>query len=373
MSKHDYYEVLGISKSASQADIKAAYRKLAMKYHPDRNPGDKEAENKFKEAQEAASILGDEQKRAIYDRYGHAGLEGSAGGAGAAGAGNFSDIFSDIFGDIFGGSGSSRSYQGADIQYNLEISLEQAVLGAEINISVPIQVDCEVCNGTGAKPGTSVETCPTCGGVGQVRMTRGFFTLQQTCPQCHGTGQIIAHPCHACNGSGKQHSEKTLQIKVPAGVDTGDRIRLSGQGDAGDNGAPAGDLYILIKVKPHPIFTREDNDLYCQLPISFATAALGGEKKVPCLDGSEISVKIPAETQTNKVFRLHGKGVPSVRGGATGDLLCKVVVETPVRLNTEQKDLLRQFAESLGEHSHPQHNSWVGNIKNFFENLGKKS
>jgi len=373
MAKRDYYEILGVAKNASEADLKKAFRRLAMKYHPDRNPDDKDAEDKFKEAKEAHDILSDERKRAAYDQFGHAGVDGSAG-AGAAGAGGagFSDVFGDIFGDIFGGGrggGASRASRGADLRYNLEISLEEAVAGTTAKIRVPTAVACKTCDGSGARKGTKATTCTTCDGHGQVRLQQGFFAIQQTCPRCHGRGEIISDPCGTCQGRGRVQEQKTLSAKVPAGVDTGDRIRLAGEGEVGDSGGPSGDLYIHIKVKEHPIFVRNESDLHCQVPVSFVTAALGGELEVPTL-GGRVMLKIPPETQTGKVFRVRGKGVKPVRGGETGDLLCSVNVETPVSLSNKQKDLLRDFEASLngGKHN-PQAQSWLHKVKGFFDEL----
>ncbi|WP_026329866.1 molecular chaperone DnaJ [Thioalkalivibrio sp. ALE12] len=375
MSQRDYYEVLGVAKDASAADIKKAFRRLAMKYHPDRNPGDEEAEAKFKEARAAYDVLSDDQKRAAYDRYGHAGVDGSGGGfGGGAGASNFSDIFEDIFGDIFGGGGGGRgqrAYRGSDLQYNLDLTLEEAVFGTEVKIRIPTTVSCEACDGSGAEPGTSPETCPTCNGVGQVRIQQGFFSVQQTCPRCEGSGKIVSSPCKSCHGKGRVQEQNTLDVKIPAGVDSGDRIRLAGQGEAGMNGGPPGDLYVQVRVKPHKLFRREGSDLHCEVPVSFATAALGGELEVPSLDG-RVKLKVPAETQTGKQFRVSGKGVKSVHGGAVGDLICRVVVETPINLTKEQKQLLRQFEESTqagGTKHSPQAQSWVDGVKGFFEDL----
>jgi molecular chaperone DnaJ len=371
MAKRDYYEILGVAKNASEADLKKAFRRLAMKYHPDRNPGDKEAEDRFKEAKEAYEILTDPQRRAAYDQFGHAGVDPSAGG-GARGGANFSDIFEDIFGDIFGGGrGGSRVYRGADLQYNLELTLEEAVFGTEVKIRVPTLVECAACNGSGAEEGTTPETCGTCGGVGQVRMQQGFFSVQQTCPRCHGTGKVITDPCHACHGQGRVEEHKTLSVKVPAGVDSGDRIRLSGEGEAGINGGPPGDLYVQIHVKPHNLFTRKGNDLLCEVPISFAAAALGGDLEIPTLDG-RVNLKIPEETQSGRLFRLRGKGVKSVHGGAQGDLICRVNVETPVKLTRRQKELLRELDETMkagGTRHSPQEESWLDGVKGFFEDL----
>ncbi|MBN2886744.1 MAG: molecular chaperone DnaJ [Chromatiaceae bacterium] len=382
MAKRDYYEVLGVARNASEADIKKAFRRLAMKYHPDRNPGDTEAETKFKEAKQAYDVLTDARKRSAYDQFGHAGVEGGAGGFGGGGpgdfggAGSFSDIFGDVFGDIFGGGGRAgpgrRAQRGVDLRYDLSLTLEEAVAGKDVKIRIPIQVDCQFCGGTGAKPGTQAKTCPTCGGVGQVRMQQGFFSIQQTCPECRGSGQVIEEPCPHCRGRGRVQEEKTLSVKVPAGVDNGDRIRLSGEGERGEHGGPAGDLYVQIQIQPHPIFTREDSNLYCQVPIGFVTAALGGELEVPTLDG-KVMLKIPPGTQTGKMFRVRGKGVKSVRGGVVGDLICRVAIETPVNLTERQKELLREFEESMrdsGSRHNPQSHSWLDGVKSFFEKMG---
>ena len=374
MSKRDYYEVLCVSRDVSDAELKKAYRRLAMKYHPDRNADNpEEAEKKFKECKEAYEVLSDPNKRAAYDQYGHAGVDPSMGGARPGGAGGFEDIFGDVFGDIFGGGSrrGARARRGADLQYNLELTLEQAVFGTEAKIRVPTMVMCDSCGGSGAKKGTQARTCATCGGAGQVRMQQGFFAVQQTCPQCRGKGKIISDPCPDCHGQGRRRDEKVLSVKVPAGVDTGDRIRLSGEGEAGEQGAPSGDLYVQMYVKPHEIFEREGNDLLCEMPISIGTAALGGEIEVPTLDG-RLRLKIPAETQTGKLFRMRGKGVKPVRGGAPGDLLCKVVVETPVKLSNKQKELLRAFESSMNDSSkkhRPQHASWGDRVKKFFDDL----
>jgi len=374
MSKQDYYEVLGVSKNASDAELKKAYRRAAQKYHPDRNPDDATAEEKFKVAKEAYEVLSDAQKRAAYDQFGHAGVEHGGGGAGfGAGGASFSDIFGDVFGDIFGGGGGGgrgggqRVYRGADLRYNLELSLEEAVRGTTVKIRVPTYTPCKTCNGSGAKKGTRPTTCTTCGGHGQVRMQQGFFSVQQTCPRCNGTGSMISDPCADCHGQGRVKEQKTLSVKVPVGVDSGDRIRLANEGEAGENGGPSGDLYVQIQVRNHPIFKRDEANLYCEVPISFIDAALGGEMEVPTLDG-RVVLKVPPETQTGKLFRMRGKGVKPVRGGAVGDLLCRVVVETPVKLNSKQKALLHQLDESLkgnGKHN-PQHHSWLDGVKKFF-------
>ncbi|MCP3865612.1 molecular chaperone DnaJ [Marisediminitalea sp.] len=375
MSKRDYYEVLGVDKGAGEREIKKAYKKLAMKYHPDRTQGDKALEEKFKEIQEAYEVLTDSQKRAAYDQYGHAGVDPNRGGAGFGGGADFGDIFGDVFGDIFGGGRGrqSRARQGADLRYNLEMTLEEAVRGKEVEIRVPTLVACEPCNGSGAKKGSSPKTCPTCHGNGQVQMRQGFFAVQQTCPTCSGRGKIISDPCNECHGQGRTEKTKTLSVKIPAGVDTGDRIRLSGEGEAGESGAPAGDLYVQVHVRDHDIFTRDGNNLYCEVPLSFTTAALGGELQVPTLDG-KVKLKISPETQTGRMFRLRGKGVKSVRSGAIGDLLCKVVVETPVNLSSKQKDLLRELEESMGKGSdaakhRPKEQGFFDGVKKFFDDL----
>lgn len=374
--KRDYYEVLSVSKNADEAELKKAYRRLAMKYHPDRNEGDEKAEEKFKEAKEAHDILSDPQKRAAYDQFGHAGVSTSAAGGGGGGGGEgFGDIFDSVFGDIFGGGGGGRGgnrvYRGADLRYNLELSLEDAVSGTNVKIRVPKMVACKSCKGSGAKKGSSPVNCPTCGGHGQVRMQQGFFSVQQTCPQCRGQGKIISDPCSPCRGEGRVKDSKTISVKVPEGVDNGDRIRLSGEGEAGENSGPAGDLYVHISVKEHPIFVRDVTDLYCDVPISFTTAALGGELEVPTLDG-KVKLKIPAESQSGKLFRLRGKGVRSVRNSSKGDLLCRIVVETPVKLSGKQKELLKEFEESMlndGNKHSPQANSWLNGVKKFFDSM----
>ncbi|MCP5448443.1 MAG: molecular chaperone DnaJ [Chromatiaceae bacterium] len=375
MSKRDYYEVLGVNKNASEADLKKAYRRLAMKHHPDRNSGENaaDAEIKFKEAKEAYEVLSDPQKRMAYDQFGHAGVDSGMGGGPGPGGGSFSDIFGDVFGDIFGGRGGrSQVHRGADLRYNLQLTLEDAVAGTSVNIRVPTMVKCNVCNGSGAKKGSSPKTCSTCAGHGQVRMQQGFFSVQQTCPTCRGQGTVIDDPCSACHGAGRVQQHKTLSVKVPPGVDTGDRIRLAGEGEAGEHGGPAGDLYVQVAVKEHSIFTRQDNNLYCEVPISFVDAALGGELEVPTLNG-KVMLKIPEGTQGGKMFRIRGKGVKPVRGGAIGDLLCKVLVETPVNLTEKQKDLLRKFEETMsgtgGKHS-PHSSSWMDGVKKFFEGVG---
>ena len=375
MAKRDYYEVLGVARNASEADLKKAFRRLAMKNHPDRNSGDADTEAKFKEAKLAYDILSDPKKRSAYDQFGHAGVDAGAGGFGGPGGdgGAFSDIFGDVFGDIFGGrSGARRTQRGVDLRYDLSLSLEDAVSGKEVKFRIPVQVDCQFCGGTGAKPGTKPKTCTTCGGSGQVRMQQGFFSIQQTCPTCRGTGSVIEEACSHCRGRGRIQEEKTLSVRVPAGVDTGDRIRLAGEGERGEHGGPPGDLYVQIQVKAHPIFTREDSHLHCDVPIGFVTAALGGELEVPTLDG-KVMLKIPAGTQTGKMFRVRGKGVKPVRGGVIGDLICRVTVETPVNLTERQKDLLREFESSMqegGSRHSPQSHSWLDSVKSFIDKIG---
>lgn len=378
MSKRDYYEVLGVSKDAGEREIKKAYKRLAMKYHPDRTQGDKDKEVQFKEIKEAYEILNDDQKRAAYDQYGHAAFEqgGMGGGGGYGGGADFGDIFGDVFGDIFGGGrggrgGQSRARRGADLRYNLELSLEDAVKGKTLEIKVPTYVSCEPCDGSGAKKGTQPKTCSTCHGHGQVQMRQGLFAVQQTCPTCNGQGKVISDPCNSCHGQGRVQKTKTLSVKIPPGVDTGDRIRLSGEGEAGEHGAPAGDLYVQANVKEHPIFVRDENHLYCEVPISFTTAALGGEIEVPTIEG-KVKLKIPKETQTGKMFRLRGKGVKSVRSTSTGDLMCKVVIETPVSLSGDQADLLRQLEEKMGKNNtkhRPKETGFFDGVKKFFDDL----
>ena len=377
MSKRDYYEVLGVERDVDDAALKKAYRRLAMKYHPDRNPDDESASDKFKEVQEAFEVLKSSDKRARYDQFGHAGVSGPGAGGFDGGGADINDIFGDVFGDIFGGGrgrggGGPRVYRGDDLQYNLEITLEEAVGGTSTEIRIPNLVACDVCDGSGAKRGTSPSTCSTCHGAGQVRMQQGFFSVQQTCPACRGKGKVITDPCPNCRGQGRLQKEKTLSVKIPPGVDTGDKIRLSGEGEASDSGGPAGDLYVAVRVKAHPIFQRDGADLQCTVPINFATAAVGGELEVPTLDG-RVKLKVPAGTQTEKTFRLRGKGVKPVRGGAVGDLMCRVRVETPVHLDSKQRELLMAFHESIsgdGSDRHsPQAHSWLGGVKKFFDEL----
>lgn len=374
MSKRDYYEILGVDKSADAKEIKKAYRRVAMKFHPDRNPDDESAGDKFKEASEAYEILSDENKRAAYDQYGHDGVDPSMAG-GFGGGGNFSDIFGDVFGDIFGSGGGGRGrggpQRGSDLRYTLEIDLEQAVKGDTVKIRVPSLVGCDDCGGSGARKGSSPVTCGACGGAGQVRMQQGIFQVQQTCNKCRGRGTVISDPCGTCHGQGRTEETKTLSVKVPPGVDTGDRIRLTGEGEAGPEGGPSGDLYVQMSVRDHAIFERDGKHLFCDVPITFTDAALGGELEVPTLDG-RVKLKIPAETQSGKLFRLRGKGVSPVRGGSTGDLLCRVVIETPVDLTKHQKELLQEFQQTMvegGNKQSPKQTSWFEGVKHFFDDM----
>ena len=380
MAKRDFYEILGVNRDAGEDEIKKAYRKLAMKHHPDRNQGDdaKASEEKFKEVKQAYEILSDTNKRAAYDRFGHAGVDPSAGGGpgGAQGFGGFADAFGDIFEGIFGGQGGgggrgrggSNVYRGSDLRYNLEITLEQAARGYETKIRIPAIERCETCQGTGAKPGTVPKTCGTCSGSGQVRIQQGFFSIQQTCAKCHGSGKVITDPCKSCDGVGRVKRQKTLAIKIPSGVDEGDRIRLTGEGEAGVNGGPAGDLYVQMTIKAHAVFQREGDDLHCEMPISFATAALGGSVEIPTLDGAA-EIKVPTETQSGRTFRLRGKGIKGVRSSQPGDLYCHVVIETPINLTGRQKELLREFDEinrsDSGAHN-PREKSFMDRMKDFF-------
>jgi len=382
MAKKDFYEALGVARNASDDEIKKAYRKMAMKYHPDRNQGDKakEAEEKFKEIKEAYEILSDASKRAAYDRFGHAGVDpnmaGARGGPGGEGVGGFADAFGDIFGDIFGGAmggaagrgGRSAAFRGADLRYNMEITLEQAAKGFATDIRVPSWDSCETCHGSGAKPGTAPKACGTCGGSGAVRMTQGFFSIQQTCPTCHGSGKVIVEPCTSCHGEGRIKKNKVLEVNIPAGIDEGQRIRLGGKGEPGMNGGPPGDLYVEIRIKPHEVFQRDGDDLHCEVPVSLVTAALGGDVEVATL-GEKVSITVPEGTQSGKTFRLRGKGIKGVRSSVPGDLYCHVSVEIPVRLNDKQKKLLRDFETSLkeggGKHS-PQTKGFMDKMKGFF-------
>ena len=374
MAKRDYYEVLGVNRDASDDDIKKSYRKLAMKWHPDRNPDNPKSEENFKEAKLAYEILSDTKKRAAYDQFGHAGVDPSAMAGAGAGAGfsGFGDVFSDIFGEIFGGAGRtgrSSVFRGADLRYNLEIALEQAAKGFETRIRIPTMAECATCKGSGAKPGTQPQTCSSCRGAGQVRVSQGPFSIQQTCPRCHGTGKMIANPCTTCSGAGRVKHQKTLQVRIPSGVDEGDRVRLTSEGEPGVNGGPPGDLYVQVHIKPHPVFQRDHDDLHCEMPVSFSIAALGGDIDIPTLDGTA-RIKVPAESQSGKTFRLRGKGIKGVRSDFPGDLFCHVVVETPVNLTDRQRELLREF-ETISQGDAARHNprskGWFDKVKEFFD------
>ena len=375
-TKKDYYDTLGVAKNASDEDIKKAYRKLAMKYHPDRHQGDSApAEEKFKEAKEAYEMLSDAQKRAAYDQYGHAGVDPNRGGAGAEGFGGFAEAFGDIFGDVFGGQrggpqrgGGRQVFRGGDLSYAMEVTLEEAAVGKEAQIRIPSWDDCNTCHGSGAKPGTKVVTCTTCHGHGVVQMRQGFFSVQQNCPQCKGTGKLIPEPCVTCHGVGKTKNNKTLEVKIPSGIDDGMRIRSTGNGEPGTNGGPPGDLYIEIRLKKHDIFERDGDDLHCSVPISFTTAALGGEIEVPTLAGTA-AIDIPEGTQAAKQFRLRGKGIKGVRSSYPGDLYCHITVETPVKLTEHQRKLLKELDESLktgGAKHSPNEEGWADKLKNLF-------
>lgn len=371
MAKRDYYEVLGVDRQVSEADLKKAYRRLAMKHHPDRNKDDSDADSKFREIQEAYGVLSDSEKRSLYDRFGHDAV-GTSGASGAAGAASgFEDIFGDVFGDMFGRASRGRTEsRGADLAYRIELDLEEAVFGVTRELDVEMAAQCETCNGSGCAPGTQPETCSTCQGRGEVVVQQGFFTLRQTCPKCHGEGRTIRVPCHDCHGSGRVRKTRTLRVKIPAGVDRGDRIRLSGEGEAGMRGGAAGDLYVEVRVRKHRLFRRKGNDLHCDVPISFAMAALGGTVEIPTLDG-HVNLKIPPETQTGVSLRLRGKGVRSVRDSSLGDMICTMVVETPVSLNAEQRRLLEELEESLtGNEVHsPRADSWLKRGRHFVDNL----
>jgi len=373
-TKRDFYEVLGVPKNASEDEIKKSYRKLAMKYHPDRNQGDAAAEVKFKEAKEAYEMLSDAEKRAAYDQFGHAGVDPNmrGPGAGAGGFGGFGETFGDIFGDIFGQArrqqGGRQVFRGNDLSYAMEVTLEEAAAGKESEIRIPSYDECETCHGTGAKPGTSPKTCGTCQGQGVVQMRQGFFSVQQTCPHCRGSGKIISDPCTPCHGQGKIKRQKTLEIKIPAGIDDGMRIRSTGNGEPGTNGGPPGDLYIEIRLKKHDVFQRDGDDLHCAVPVSITTAALGGEIAVPTLAG-EAAIDLPEGTQTGKQFRLRGKGIKGVRSSYPGDLYCHITVETPVKLTEHQRKLLRELDESLkkgGDKHSPSEAGWADKLKNLF-------
>jgi len=379
MAKRDFYDILGVPKNASDDDIKKAYRKLAMKHHPDRNQGDEKAEEKFKEAKEAYEMLSDPQKRAAFDQYGHAGVDpnmAGRGGAGPEGFGGFAEAFGDIFGDIFGGAaggrrggGGQQVYRGNDLSYAMEITLEEAAFGKETQIRVPSWEACDTCHGSGAKPGTSSKTCPSCNGAGTVHLRQGFFSIQQTCPHCHGSGKIIPEPCATCSGAGKLKKQKTLEVKIPAGINEGMRIRSAGNGEPGTNGGPPGDLYIEIRVKQHEIFERDGDDLHCTVPVGLTTAALGGTIEVPTL-GAKAEIELPEGTQHGKTFRLRGKGVKGLRSSYPGDLYCHVAVETPVKLTEHQRKLLKELDEAFrksGDRHSPNAKSWTDRVKDLFK------
>ena len=381
MAKRDYYEVLGVKRSASESDLKSAYRNLAKEYHPDRNSGDKDAERKFKEVNEAYEALKDPQKRAAYDQFGHAAFEGGMGGRGPGGFGpdfasSMSDIFDDLFGEFMGGRragqsrGGSGRERGADLRYNLEISLVEAFTGKTAQIRVPASVSCETCSGTGAKPGTKPKTCGTCGGLGKVRASQGFLTIERTCPACQGRGETIEDPCPACRGSGRTIKERTLSVNIPAGVEDGTRIRLASEGEAGLRGGPAGDLYIFLAIKPHEFFQRDGADIFCKVPIAMTTAALGGQIDVPTLEGQSTRVKIPDGTESGKQFRLKGKGMPVLRSKASGDMYIQVEVETPKNLTKRQRELLEEFESASHKETSPESAGFFGRVKDFFEGKG---
>lgn len=381
MAKRDYYDILGVSKGASAEELKKAYRQKAKELHPDRNSDNPQAEAQFKEVNEAYEVLKDADKKAAYDRYGHAAFEGGMGGGGGGPRGGFaqgdfasafSDVFEDLFGDFMGGRGGgggrSRAQRGSDLRYNLRVSLEEAFAGVQKTISVPTSVSCDTCHGTGAEGGAEPVTCPTCSGMGKVRAQQGFFTVERTCPTCSGAGQIVKNPCKVCGGAGRVERERSLSVNIPAGVETGTRIRLAGEGEAGLRGGPTGDLYIFIEVKDHPIFQRDGVTLFCRVPISFTTAALGGEVEVPTIDGGRSRVRVPAGSQTGKQMRLRSKGMPALRGGGVGDMLIEMAVETPVNLSARQKELLREF-EALSEENHPEGQSFFTKVKGFWDGM----
>ena len=374
MAKRDYYETLGVSRGASDAELKSAFRKAAMQCHPDRNPGDKASELRFKEVNEAYQTLSDAQKRAAYDRFGHAAFDGGGGagfGMGEGFASSMADIFDDLFGDVMGRRGrSSGRERGSDLRYNMEITLEEAFSGKTASLKVPTSVTCEACSGTGAKPGSKPKTCSTCGGHGRVRAQQGFFAIERTCPTCQGRGEIIDNPCQACNGAGRVSRERTLSVNIPAGVEDGTRIRLAGEGEAGMRGGPPGDLYIFLAIKPHPFFQRDGADLYCRVPISMVQAALGGEIGVHTLDGGESKVKIPDGTQSGRQFKIRGKGMPVLRARDFGDLYIQANVETPQNLTRRQRELLQEFDAESSTRTQPEASGFIARMKEFFENLG---
>jgi len=376
MSKRDYYEVLGLSKGASADEIKKGYRSKAKELHPDRNTSDPSAESKFKEANEAYDVLKDPERKAAYDRFGHAAFEGGMGGGGGQRQGDFSSAFSDVFDDLFGdfmgggqrGGGRSRASRGSDLRYNLEISLEDAYSGLQKSINVPTSVQCSPCNGSGAAGGSEPSTCPTCSGMGKVRASQGFFTVERTCPSCSGMGQVISNPCSSCGGQGRSNKDRSLSVNVPAGVETGTRIRLSNEGEAGLRGGPAGDLYIFIEVREHKIFQRDGNSLFCRIPVSMSGAALGGDIEVPTIDGGRSRVKIPAGSQSGRQMRLRGKGMPSIKSAQKGDMFIEIAVETPVNLTSKQRELLREF-EALSEDNNPESKSFFSSVKSFWDTM----
>ena len=375
--KADYYETLGVARGADEKELKSAFRKLAMQYHPDKNPGDENAEHKFKEIGEAYETLKDPNKRAAYDRFGHAAFENGGmggGGGGFGGAGGFADIFEDIFGEMMGGGRQRRSggrERGAELRYNMDISLEEAYAGKTAQIRVPTSITCDECSGSGAKPGTSPVTCNTCGGSGRVRAAQGFFSIERTCPTCHGRGQTIKDPCTKCSGQGRITEERSLSVNIPAGIEDGTRIRLTGEGEAGVRGGPSGDLYIFLSLKPHEFFQRDGSDLYCKVPISMTTAALGGQFEVATLDGTQTRVKIPEGTQNAKQFRLKGKGMPVLRQPAMGDLYIQIAIETPQNLNKRQRELLEEFERVSSQDNSPQSSGFFARMKEFFEGLSE--
>ena len=377
MSKTDYYELLGVERSADEKELKSAFRKMAMKYHPDRNPDDKLAETRFKEINEAYEILRDPQKRAAYDQFGHAAFENGGGGfgggaAGGFGGGGFSDIFEDLFGEMMGGRGRrgpGGRDRGADLRYNMEITLEEAYEGKTAEISVPTAITCETCSGSGSKPGSSPKTCATCSGSGRVRAASGFFSIERTCPQCQGRGEVISDPCETCSGQGRITRERSLSVNIPAGIEDGVRIRLGGEGEAGARGGPPGDLYIFVAIKPHEFFQRDGSDLFCRIPVSMTTAALGGQFEVATLDGSKSRVKVPEGTQTGKQFRLKGKGMPVMRSTGVGDLYIQVVTETPQHLTRRQRELLEEFEAISSEKNNPESSGFFSRMKNFLDGL----
>jgi len=376
MSKRDYYEILGVSRSCTEIELKAAFRKLAMQHHPDRNPGDKDCEHRFKEINEAYDVLKDGDKRAAYDRFGHAAFEHGMGGAGHGFGADFGSTFADIFEGIFGMAGSrgrsSGRERGSDLRYNMEISLDEAFTGKTAQIRIPTSVTCEACSGSGAKAGTKPKPCATCGGAGKIRHAQGFFTLERTCPTCHGRGQVIDDPCKVCGGGGRVTRERTLSVNIPTGVEDGTRIRLAGEGEAGLRGGPAGDLYIFLEVAPHEFFQRDGADLYCRVPISMVSAALGGEFEVPAIDGSKVRVKVPAGTQTGGRFRLAGKGMPVLRAKQTGDMYVQVAVETPQNLTKRQRELLAEFEKFSSEQTQPESAGFFSRVKEFLDGLGSR-